>query len=330
MRVRNVIGCAPVIALVLLASLQSSVAQTPERRTRLQEAYGDAFVNYEPFRAEASPKASAPESRPLAQPEAAKPKQGKERVTVAWLRKHYDEIQDRALDNPTPENVSAHLYTKRIILDKGQRFSEAVATALRTDPVLNENNRIPYASSGSQSVQNANYRAQEQAVRELSKLGGAIVFVDSTCRFCPMQLPIVTSLQRAFGLEFIVVSLDGSRPKGFDGVVHRDNGLYGKLGLKLTPSIVFVPTPKAYAGADPNSYLIVSQGYYAQDELVKQIAFAGHHTKLLSLATQRDLKVWERGVASQQDLLDLQLDPTKPETFKETLQPLLLKQYQGG
>lgn len=305
-------------------------AQGAESKTRLQEAYGDAFVNYEPYRPEVVPAASAPEPQAPAKPREVKPPQGKERVTVAWLRKHYDEIQDRALDNPTPDNVSAHLYTKRIILDKGQRFAEAVSLALRTDPVLNENNRVPYASSGSQSIQNANYRAQEAAVREMAKQGGAVVFVDSTCRFCSMQMPIIAGLQRAFGLEFIVVSLDGSRPAGYAGAVHRDNGLYGKLGLKLTPSIVFVNKPKAYSGQDPNRYLVVAQGYYAQDELVKQIAFAGHHTKLLSEGTLRDLKVWERGVASPEDLLNLELDPAKPETFKEALQPLLLKQYKGG
>jgi len=92
---------------------------------------------------------------------------------------------------------------------------------------------------------------------------------------------------------------------------------------------VFVPRPKGYTGeSDPNSYLVISQGFYAADEMVKLIAFAGHSTKLLTAETMRDLNVWTRGVASNQDLQALKLDPSKPETFKEKLQPLLLKQYQ--
>jgi conjugal transfer pilus assembly protein TraF len=62
--------------------------------------------------------------------------------------------------------------------------------------------------------------------------------------------------------------------------------------------------------------------------MVKLIAFAGHSSKLLSQATMKDLDVWQRGVASTDDLQSLKLDPSKPETFKEKLQPILQKQYQ--
>jgi conjugal transfer pilus assembly protein TraF len=143
-----------------------------------------------------------------------------------------------------------------------------------------------------------------------------------------MELPVLDMLKRGYNVEYLVISLDGTRPKGFKGSVMPDNGLFHKLGLKLTPSIVFVPHPRAYSGtADPNEYLIVSQGYYAEDELIKQIAFAGHDTQLLSADVMRDLNVWDRGVASTQDLNHLRLDPNNPGSFKQILQPYLLKQY---
>jgi conjugal transfer pilus assembly protein TraF len=41
----------------------------------------------------------------------------------------------------------------------------------------------------------------------------------------------------------------------------------------------------------------------------------------------RDLDVWDRGVASTTDLLQLKLDPNRPGSFREALQPYLLKQY---
>jgi len=141
-------------------------------------------------------------------------------------------------------------------------------------------------------------------------------------------LPIADKVHASFGLEYLVVTMDGAVPKDYRGSFLKDNGLFKKLGLKLTPSMVFVPRPKGYqGGADPNQYLVVAQGFYAADEMVKQIAFAGHATTLLSHTTMAGLEVWDRGVTSQEDLGSLTLDVDKPAEIKDAIQPLLSKQY---
>jgi conjugal transfer pilus assembly protein TraF len=73
---------------------------------------------------------------------------------------------------------------------------------------------------------------------------------------------------------------------------------------------------------------VLAQGFYAQDELVKLLAYAGHTARLLTPATMRDLAVWERGVTSTEDLQALQLNADDPAAIKRRLQPLLQKQYQ--
>lgn len=316
-------------AVLLLALAGNAHAQ----QTSLHgDAYGDAFLNYEPYVTPAAP-ASDPPAAAAATPTpapvpATPPKDESQVATVAFLRKVYPKLEERAIDNPTDANISDYMYAKRLILDKAQRFSDAVARVLHEDPVLDENNRVPYASIGAQSVQNANYQAQQHAVEELSQIGGLLVFVDGSCRFCAMQLPILDMLRRGYNVQYFVISLDGTRPKGYKGTVTADNGLFHKLGLKLTPSIVFVPHPRAYTGlTDPNQYMIVAQGFYAEDQLIKQIAFAGHDTQLLSAGVMRDLNVWDRGVATTQDINSLRLDPNQPGSFKAILQPYLLKQY---
>jgi conjugal transfer pilus assembly protein TraF len=319
-----------VLLLLAIVTVTAPVRAVGQQYTARGDDYGNAFVNYQPYvvpgqREEADEK--APTVPPPAQASAPKADE-KQKVNVAFLRKVYPMLEERAIDDPTDENVTAYMYTKRIVMDKAQRFSEAVGRVLRKDPVLDENNRVPYASTGALAVRNANYQAQQKAVEELARTGGLVVFVDGTCRFCAMELPVLERLKATYNLEYIVISLDGAKPNGFKGKVIPDNGLFRKLGLKLTPSVVYVPRPKAYTGpSDPNQYLVVSQGFYAEDELVKQIAFAGHDTKLLSADVMRDLNVWDRGVATNADLKDLKLDPEKPGSFREVLQPYLLKQY---
>jgi conjugal transfer pilus assembly protein TraF len=310
----------------LFLSLLSCVAcVVTAQEIHTDDRYGDAFLHYQPYVVRGKDEKHA-EPRP-APPTAARKNDAK--VTVKWLQENYKLLEERAIDDPSDDNVAAYLYVRRVVLDKSQRFSEKVTEVTNADPLLNENNRIPYASAGAQSIRSANRAAQEQAAREMAAVGGLLVFVDSRCRFCTMQMPIVSALRAQYGLEALVVSIDGRRPHGYDGPIVRDNGLYRKLDLKLTPSIVYVPRPQGYAnGKDENQYRVVAQGFYAQDELVKQLAYAGHASRLLSSNTMRGLAVWDRGVTSIEDLDALHLNANNPTAIKRTLQPLLEKQYQ--
>lgn len=330
MKIHSYLIAAACIGAMLIAPCvvfgQTERQETNSASLNLDDAYGDAFVNYLPYKPRPNKKV---ENAATPQPTPPMKKPDQQKVDVEWLQKNYPILERNAIDNPTRENVAAYAYVRRIIMDKAQRFQEVVTRVTNEDPLLNENNRVPYASTGAQAIRNANYLAQYQAARELAAVGGLLVFVDSECRFCAQQMPIVQSLKSEVGLESLVITLDGKAPKGYDGKVVADNGLWKKLGLRLTPSIVYVPRPKPYQTVtDPNQYLIIAQGFYALDELVKQIAFAGHKTQLLSKATQKDLDVWNRGVASTEDMANLKLDPNRPGDIKSAIEPLLLKQYQ--
>lgn len=312
-----------IIAILFIVSLT-----TKAQEVRTDDAYGDAFLHYQPYIVKRAVPKNKDEEKIKKNPEPKINKDPEKKVTVKWLQENYKKLEEQAIDDPTNDNVAAYLYVKRITLDKSQRFSDKVTEVTNQDPLLNENNRIPYASSGAQTIRNVARQAQEQALRELAAVGGLLVFIDGACRFCVMQMPVIQALNKNYGVETLVISLDGTRPKGYSGPMVKDNGLYRKLDLKLTPSIVYVHKPKSYiAGDDDNKYRIVAQGFYAQDELVKQIAFAGHSTNILSPGTMRDLGVWDRGVATTEDLNDLKLDVNNTKSIKKKLQPLLQKQY---
>jgi conjugal transfer pilus assembly protein TraF len=251
-----------------------------------------------------------------------------EKPSVSWLRKNYPILEERAIDDPSQENIEAYLYTKRILLDKAQNFSNKVSEVSKSDPFLNENNRIPYASVGATSINNANVKAQQDAVRQMAENGGVYVFIDGRCFFCEKQLPILSYLKTAYGLEHLIISVDGTKPRDFRGSAIPDNGLFTKLGLKLTPSIVYVNHPRPYLnGQDLNNYLIISQGFYAADELVKVMAYAAYKTDLINSITKKDLGIWDRGLASSHDLSNLLLDASSPGSFKERIQPMLESAY---
>jgi conjugal transfer pilus assembly protein TraF len=302
----------------------------PAPAVRLDEDYGNAFLRYVPY---SRPKAeeAKPVPPPAAPTPAPKPPEEKEQqVNVEWLRKNYPLLEQRAIDKPTKENLEALAYVRRVVLDKSQRFAEGLIEVTKQDPLLDENNRVPSASAGANAVQRANVLAQEAAVKELASTGGLFVFVDSRCRFCAMQLPILEILKRDTGMDAMVISIDGYVPKGYKGPVVRDNGMFQRLKLTLTPSIVYVDRPKAFrpGQADPNRYLIVSQGFYAADDLAKQIAYAGFRAGGLSAEVRRNLSIWDTGVATVDDLSALKLDVNDPASISRAIAPLLRSQYE--
>jgi conjugal transfer pilus assembly protein TraF len=314
---------AVALSILLYAVTSQAGAQSGQN---LGEDYNDYYLNYIPRQLAAPEKKAPPPVKP--DPVAPPAKKPPTKVDVDWLQKNYAALYKRAIDDPSEVNVTALAYVQKIIVDKAQRFSEVMKRVTDGDPFINENTSTPIAGAGALAVRNANYRAQSAAVVELSKFAGMVVFVDSVCRFCAMQMPPIKMLKDEFGIEALVVSLDGQRPSGYTGPIQRDNGLYRKLGLKVTPSVALIPNPKPLVdGQDPNTYLVVAQGFYSADSLTKQLAYAGHRAKLLSAQVSRDLAVWDYGVTSTEDLKNLNLDIEKPEGIPGALQPLMMKQF---
>ena len=309
---------------------QATAQQPTSPQIDLREDYAEHFLHYEPLIGRPRPQAAsapAPAATPAQAAPARTPASGASKVDIQWLQTNYPMLAEKTMNDPSPVNARALAYVQRIILDKASRYANAMHDAVLSDPLINENSRVPYASMGAAAVRNADLQAQSTAVRELAKVGGLLVFVDSQCRFCKAELPILEHLHHEYGIEYLLVTIDGAGIAGSKVPVVRDTGVFSKLGLKLTPSIAFVPKPSAYQGSDPNTYLIVSQGFYAADELVKQISYAGYQKRLLADETMRDLAVWDRGILESTDMATLELDASKPETIPERIEPLLMKRY---
>ena len=90
----------------------------------------------------------AEKAKPTAPAKAGEPeKPAKQKVTLAWLREHFVEFDQRAQENPTKENLEAVMYLKRVLFDKGQNYATRYREVLAENPMVDENTRIPYASS---------------------------------------------------------------------------------------------------------------------------------------------------------------------------------------
>lgn len=253
------------------------------------------------------------------------------KVDADLLRDQLPKLLDKAWSNPTVENVTNYRTAQKILTDKSSRFAETWEEVNQTNPFLSENNSVPIASMGAVYVRQIDSEAQQAAMRELAMHSGLFVFVDSQCKYCGIQLKVIQYLKAEYKMDSLIISIDGSMPKGFENFPFViDNGLYRRLKLQLTPVTVLVIKPdagKVAKSVDSNKYVIVSYGFYAVDQMVKNIAYAAFKSKVLSNEVAQQMNPWNYGVASTQDLNGLTVSGDM--NFTKAYQPLLEKAFKN-
>lgn len=224
-------------------------------------------------------------------PKAAKPEEIP--FSVAWLRKNLPVFLDRAIDNPTKENIEAYMYAQRITMDKSQRFAEETQKVVYADPYLDENNRMPMAAFARADWLFQADEGQRQAMREIAKVAGIWLFFDSRCDLCKKQSEILDAFGEKYGFIVRYISMDGKRLPGMKDFLV-DSGQSRTLDIKLTPTTVLV--------APPDKFLVVSQGMMAQDQLMDRIFLAADTTGLLPKALVDRADPYRRGVLDTKDI----------------------------
>jgi len=116
--------------------------------------------------------------------------------SVAWLRKQMPIMLERAMDNPSKENVAAYYYVQRVLLDKSQNFAEKAREVTSTDPLLDETNRIPLSTLGAGLFGRLELKAHNDALKYLTQKGAIWVFYSSTCDYCRPQIRAVKDLAK--------------------------------------------------------------------------------------------------------------------------------------
>jgi conjugal transfer pilus assembly protein TraF len=199
---------------------------------------------------DAAPAASAPSPAPL---------------SVEWLQVNLDRYKNRAIDDPTPDNVRAYLLLQRVSMDKASAFAEAVQAATVGDPLLDATMERPIASFAAQEMDRTAHRARQALIGVLAETVGLVFFYRSDCPFCERQAPILAGLSEATGLSVMAVAVD-HRPMAsgaFAADWTPDRGQAASLGVQTVPAI--------YALRPPGEAALIAQGLMDLTELTSRL-----------------------------------------------------------
>lgn len=244
------------------------------------------------------PAAPPPAAVQAAAPPAPAAPAGPPPLTAAWFRQNLDGFRDRAIDDPTPENVQAYLYLQRIMLDKTSRFTEAFQEVVAANPELDSNTERPLATFAANRVDQMAARAEEAMLRHLAGEVGILFVFRSDCAFCEQQAPVLEMIQRAHGFNVLAVSLDGrAMPGGHFPNFVRDAGQAAVLGVQRTPAL-FLLRP-------PGEVVPVSQGVLALPALRERILLQARSVGWISEEAWRATRpVASRSLAHLSRVLD--------------------------
>ena len=206
--------------------------------------YGDHERGWFWYEVEPEPEPEEPEivppvaEMPPAQQPAEQKPAGPPVLSAAWIRKYLEQFQERAIDNPTPENVAAFLYIQRVMMDKSQRFAEMVQNVVRQDPYLDQNTRRPIATFGNNLFAREAQAARQAMLEKIARQAGIFFFFQSTCKQCDIQAPVLKSLHDRYGFVIFPVSLDGMPlANGMYPDYAADRGQARALGVVKTPAM---------------------------------------------------------------------------------------------
>jgi conjugal transfer pilus assembly protein TraF len=189
--------------------------------------------------------------------------------SVAWIREAMPKLLDKAVDEPTPENVSAYYYVQRVMKDKSERFTKASQQVVLADPLLDENTRRPFSQYGSAAMDRRAETATEEAIREVAKKAGIWFFFKGGCEFCLLQSPLLKGLQAKYGFTVIPISMDGTSLENGDYPEHLvDRGQSTKISEKFGMDMNY--TPSLFLVKPPNEIIPITFGLTSASEITSR------------------------------------------------------------
>lgn len=272
------------------------------------------------------PKEKKPKPLPPAPPPAEavapeKPPEPPKLFSVKWLGKNLDSLREKAIDEPTDDNLKNYLYAQRAMMDKSDRFATRAMEVVQADPLLDERNRFPVSSFATNYLMNTAYEAKQKALANLSTRGGLWFFFDTSCRYCIIQQAAISNLVKEMGFAVLNVSMDGKGLPGMKDFVV-DSGQYAKFDLKLLPAVVYA--------VPPQTYMVISQGALSTDDIKTRLLAYGKAGGMISKELEREIFLMDKGVLTTEDIKEIEskgVDPNDPGSWVKYLRKQLEGRY---
>ena len=175
---------------------------------------------------------------------------------VENARKMIKQALDKAIVDPTPENVEQYIALQNQMSERANKFANTWQQVLLNRPELNYSISHPTNNVALQVYHENESKDKDAALEQFAQHSGLFFFYRSTCPYCQRFAPILKHFAEAHHIVVIPITMDGiSLPEFPDS--KQDSGQAEKFRVTVEPSLYAVDplTQKAY----PVAYGLTSE-----------------------------------------------------------------------
>lgn len=188
----------------------------------------------------------------------AQPKYNSYREYNEAIKQEFEEIQDRAIYNPTPENVQAYNQALRSISNNAVRFGMLSVT---------QNWQDPNAGLSTSAVNGAGLQQdldqQRKQIAQIVRRYALFYFIDKNCKYCSVEANELKRIEYTHNVTVRVISLDGSNLSQYPNPVP-DKGISKRLGVTEAGELLAFDSTN-------NKTTIIGFGYIHYDQIIQRL-----------------------------------------------------------
>lgn len=185
---------------------------------------------------------------------------------VKAITRKLDELRDKAILEPTPENVISYIQYQNAQSDRASKFADVWERSLISNPELDYNQQRPVSTLGKQVWTSERKATLDRTMAQLKDRYGVFYFYSGQdCASCDVQAPIISSLRDNYGLTVMGITSDGFAHPLFPQSM-ADQGQRERMGLPgdINPTVALYDTLAKRS-------ILIGSGILSSDEIVNRI-----------------------------------------------------------
>lgn len=245
---------------------------------------------------------------PSTEKEVEPPKAG----SVLWYKENLEDYKNKAIENPTPENIRNYALFQEAVKHKSDVFSDRYKDFYMQNPQL----VAPTSQFHVNQAKEQQAKVRKGAMNELKDKVGILYFFESTCPYCKQMSQTTIARLIADGFSVKGISIDG---RGLpNSPFESDFDVATPQQLKQL-SILRVPTTYTY---HPKKGLaITTVGMSSFDDFRKRLIFVGSEMGLVSKSKYKTADSFQN--EQKPKLLPDNFEPESPEDVVNALKQKL-------
>lgn len=174
------------------------------------------------------------------------------------IKQEFEEVQYRAIYNPTPENVAAYNHALRAISNNAVRFGMLSVTQNWQDP-----NSGLSKSAGNGAGLAEDLSTQRKQIADIVNRYAIFYFIGKNCRYCGVEANEIKRLELTYNVTVRVISLDGTTIQQYPHPMP-DTGISKKLNVREPGEILAFDTMN-------NKTTVIGYGYIHFDQIIQRL-----------------------------------------------------------